>query len=153
MKNKLSFIRVLYAASEQSADLFYLTKIFVPDSFLCIVAGNHSTAVVNRLEYSRVRSKSACDEVLLLSAVAREASKILGLELSEVGPAELIRYFAYLHSVAELEVPENFPSVYYAKLLDAGLKVRIGPSPFFPKRLKWNLRPGGCQSAPPEFER
>ena len=69
MKSKLSYIRVLYAASDQSADLFYLTKVFVPDPFLCVVAGNHSTAVVNQLEYGRVRSGSACDEVLLLSTV------------------------------------------------------------------------------------
>lgn len=134
MKSKLSFIRVLYAASEQSADLFYLTKIFVPDPFLCIIAGNRSTAVVNQLEYGRVRAKSACDEVLLLEQVTQDAAKALRLETSAIGPAELICYFAQLNAVKEVEVPENFPSVYYAKLTDAGLNVRIGTNPFFPAR-------------------
>ena len=134
MKSKLSSIRALYASSEQEADLLYLTKVFVPDPFLCIVAGNCSTAVVNQLEYSRVRSKSACNEVLLLDAVKQKAAKVLELELSLVGPAELIRYFSHLHSVAEVEVPENFPAACYAKLLESGLKVRIGPNPFFPAR-------------------
>ena len=37
MKSKSSVIRILYAGSEQSADIFYLTKIFVPDPFLCFI--------------------------------------------------------------------------------------------------------------------
>ena len=153
MKSKLSFIRVLYAASERSADLFYLTKVFVPDPFLCVVAGSCSVAVVNRLEYGRVKSKSACDEVLLLEAVAKEAAEAFGVELSTVGPAELMRYFARSYAVTEIEVPENFPSVYYAKLLEAGLKVRIGPNPFFPDRELKNdaeakaIRQGNAASA------
>ena len=134
MKRKSSFIRVLYATSEKSADLFYLTRVFVPDPFLCIIANNRSTVVVNRLEYGRVRSQSSCDEVLLLETVKALAAETLKLESSSVGPAELIRYFAKLHRVDELEVPESFPSVYYAKLLDSGLKLRIGQEPFFPER-------------------
>ena len=134
MKRKLSFIRVLYATSEKSADLFYLTKVFVPDPFLCIIAESRSIAVVNRLEYGRVRSQSNCDEVLLLETVKELAAEALKLEPSSVGPAELIRYFAKLYQVNELEVPESFPSVYYAKLLDVGLKLKIGQEPFFPER-------------------
>ena len=134
MKRKLSFIRVLYATSEKSADLFYLTKVFVPDPFLCIIAESRSIAVVNRLEYGRVRSQSNCDEVLLLETVKELAAEALKLEPSSVGPAELIRYFAKLYQVNELEVPESFPSVYYAKLLDVGLKLKIGQEPFLPER-------------------
>ncbi|MGK0176719.1 MAG: Xaa-Pro aminopeptidase [Zhongshania aliphaticivorans] len=134
MKSKLSFIRVLYAASEKSADLFYLTKVFVPDPFLCVLVGNRSIAVVNRLEYGRVRSQSSCDEVLLLESVQELAAKALNLELSSVGPAELIRYFVKQYQVNELEVPASFPSVYYAKLLDAGLKLGVGQEPFFTER-------------------
>ena len=134
MKRRTSFIRVLYATSEKSADLFYLTKVFVPDPFLCIVADNHSTAVVNSLEYGRMRKQSSCDEVLLLDTVKSLAAEALNLELSSVGPAELIRYFAKLHQVDELEVPASFPSVYYAELLNAGLKLKVGQEPFFPAR-------------------
>ena len=134
MKRKLSFIRVLYATSEKSADLFYLTKVFVPDPFLCIIAEKRSIAVVNQLEYGRVRSQSSCDEVLLLETVKELAAETFKLEPSSVGPAELIRYFAKLYQVDELEVPESFPSIYYAKLLDVGLKLKIGQEPFFPER-------------------
>ncbi len=134
MKSKSSVIRILYAASEQSADIFYLSRVFVPDPFLCFVVGNRSTAVVSRLEYSRVRAQSNCDEVLLQETVQDQVAKALKIERSSVGPAEMMRYFAKLYKARELEVPESFPSVYYAKLLAAGLTVRVGADPFFPAR-------------------
>lgn len=134
MKSKSSVIRILYAASEQSADIFYLSRVFVPDPFLCFVVGNRSTAVVNRLEYGRVRAQSDCDEVLLLESVQEQVAKALKIERSAVGPAEMMRYFAKLNKAREIEVPESFPSVYYAKLLGAGMKVRVGADPFFPAR-------------------
>ena len=134
MKRKLSSIRAVFAASEKSADQFYLTKIFVPDPFLCIVAGDNSTAIVSRLEYGRVQAQSGCKEVLLLEEVEMLAADALKLEQSAIGPAELICYFSKLHKVTQVEVPASFPAVYYAKLLDAGLKLKIGPEPFFPNR-------------------
>ena len=134
MKSKSSVIRILYASSEQSADLYYLTGVFVPDPFLCFVVGRRSTAVVNRLEYGRVKAQSQCDEVLLLEAVQVEAAEALQIDRSSVGPAELMRYFAQQHDAQAVEVPELFPAVYYAKLLEAGLQLRVGTDPFFPAR-------------------
>jgi Xaa-Pro aminopeptidase len=153
MKSKSSVIRILFASSEQSADLFYLTGVFVPDPFLCFVIGNRSTAVVNRLEYGRVQAQSNCDTVLLQETVQRQAAEALGIEPAAVGAAEMMRYFADLHQVSELEVPESFPAVHYAKLLEAGLTVRVGAAPFFPAReLKSDaeakaLRQGNAASA------
>lgn len=134
MKSKSLVIRFLYAASEQSADIFYLSRVFVPDPFLCFVVGKHSTAVVNRLEYGRVRAQSSCDEVLLLETVQGQVAEALKLERGAVGPAEMMRYFAKLNKAQIIEVPEDFPSVYYAKLLEAGMQVRVGKAPFFPSR-------------------
>ena len=93
MKSKTSVLRVLYAASEQSADMLYLSGVFVPDPFLALVCGRRSVAVVNRLEYGRVRSHSQFDEVLLLDAVERNAAGAFNLATGEIGPVELIRYF------------------------------------------------------------
>ena len=97
MKSKSLVIRFLYAASEQSADIFYLSRVFVPDPFLCFVVGKHSTVVVNRLEYGRVRAQSSCDEVLLLETVQGQVAEALKLERGAVGPAEMMRYFAKLN--------------------------------------------------------
>jgi len=135
MKKKSSpIIRVLYADSEQSADLFYLTGVFVPDPFLCFIFEGRSTAVVNRLEYGRMRAQSKCDEVLLLESVKERSAAALNLDASGIGPAEIICYFAQLNQVDEVEVPASFPSLYYAKLLDTELKLNVASDPFFPER-------------------
>lgn len=140
MKSNSSVIRVLYASSEQSADLFYLTGVFVPDPFLCVVAGRHTTAVVNRLEYARVRAQSNCDKVLLQDTVSAAAAQALRVEPSAVGPVEWMRYFVQRNGARIVEVPETFPAVYFAKLLNAGLTVRVGAEPFFPERALKNDR-------------
>lgn len=153
MKSKSSVIRILYAASEQSADLFYLTGVFVPDPFLCFIVNGRSTAVVNRLEYGRVKAQSKCDEVLLQEVVQSEAASALGFEQSAVGPAEMMQYFVKVYQACEIEVPENFPAVHFAKLQQAGLKLRVGADPFFPAREQKNdveakaLKQGNAASA------
>jgi len=134
MKSKSSVIRFLYAASEQSADLFYLSGVFVPDAYLSIIFRGRSYAVVSRLEYGRVKAQSKYNEVLLLESVRNEVAKAMRLELAAVGPAELMLYFAKQHKAEIIEVPGSFPSLYYAKLRDAGLKLEIGAEPFFPAR-------------------
>jgi Xaa-Pro aminopeptidase len=134
MKSKSSPIRFLYAASEQSADVLYLSGVFIPDGFLSVLVAGRSIGVVSRLEYGRVKAQSKFDEVLLLETVIAEASKHLKLAHVAVGPAELMRYFAQLYKAREVEVPSSFPSVYFAKLLEAGLKVQVVLDPFFPAR-------------------
>lgn len=134
MKSKSSVIRFLYAASEQSADLFYLSGVYVPDAYLSVLVGKKSYAVVSALEYGRVLAQSNYDEVLLLDTVKVAAAKRLRVELSQVGPAELMRYFARHFRATIIELPASFPAIYYEQLLQAGLKLQIGPEPFFPQR-------------------
>ncbi|MGJ8650952.1 MAG: M24 family metallopeptidase [Opitutaceae bacterium] len=134
MKSKSSVIRFLYAASEQSADVFYLSGVFVPDPYLSMVVSGRSYAVVNRLEYGRVKASSKYDEVFLQESVHQEAAKRLKLPVGSIGPAEYMLYFVKVYKAKLVEVPSSFPAVYYAKLRDAGLKVVIGAEPFFPAR-------------------
>ncbi|MFT4902021.1 MAG: Xaa-Pro aminopeptidase [Lentimonas sp.] len=134
MKSKTSVIRFLYAASEESADLFYLSGVFVPDAYLSILIGDEAYAVVSQLEYGRVVAHSNYDQVFVLDAVKAEAGQQLQLAPAEVGPAELMAYFAQLHGAKTVEVPPSFPAVYYARLLKAGFDLRIGSDPFFPAR-------------------
>ena len=153
MKRQTSPLRFLYAASEQSADLFYLAGVFVPDPFLAVLAGRERIGVVSRLEYGRVKAQSKFTQVLLLETVREAASESLRLPLAEVGPAELMRYFAARYKTTQIEVPGDFPARYYARLQAAGLELEIGPEPFFPARaLKSDLearaiRQGNAASA------
>ena len=134
MKSKSSVIRFFYASSEQSADLFYLSGVFVPDPYLSILVGGQSYAVVNQLEYSRVRSQSQYDEVFLLESIRAKIGQQLDISAKSVAPAQLMAYFAALHNTKQVEVPANFPAVYYAQLLAAGFELQIACEPFFPQR-------------------
>jgi len=136
MKSKSSTIRFLYAASESSADSFYLSGVFVPDPFLAIIAQNKSYAVVSQLEYGRVAKQSNFDEVMLLEAIRKKAAENLQIPPSEVGAGELMVYFAQRFAVKKVEVPADFPAIYYAKLFEAGYRVHIVEGAFFPKRAK-----------------
>lgn len=136
MKSKSSTIRLLYAASESSADLLYLSGVFVPDPFLAIIAQGKKYAVVSQLEYGRVAKQSKFDEVMLLESIREKASEILQIPSEDIGPGELMVYFAQRFAVKKIQVPADFPAVLYAKLFDAGYRVEIVEGAFFPKRAK-----------------
>ncbi|PXA03422.1 peptidase M24 [Coraliomargarita sinensis] len=136
MKSKSSTIRFLYASSDDSADVLYLGGVFVPDPYLSILTAKKSYAVVNRLEYSRVKAKSNYDEVMLLEEIKPKAAELLGLAKADVGPGELMCYFAQRFAVKKVEVPADFPAIYYAVLHEAGYSLKVKRGPFFPKRQK-----------------
>ena len=77
MKSKHSTVSFLYAASDSSADMLYLSSVFVPDPFLAIIVQNKKYAVVNQLEYGRVLKKSNFDQVILLEAVRPKVAEYL----------------------------------------------------------------------------
>lgn len=133
-KSKSSVIRFLYAASEQSADVYYLGGVFVPDPFLSFMVNGKSYAVVSQLEYGRVKAQSRYTEVFLLAEEQQKAAKKLKLDTASVGPGELMRYYAKQMKARIVEVPADFPAVYYATLRDHDLKVQFGAEPFFPMR-------------------
>jgi Xaa-Pro aminopeptidase len=136
MKSKSSTIRFLYASSDSCADVFYLGGVFVPDPYLSIVTDKKSYAVVSRLEYTRVRAKSNYDEVMLLDEIKVKVAQMLGLPESEVGPGQLMCYFAQRFAVKKIELPENFPAAYYVVLHEAGYNLKVKSGLFFSKRLK-----------------
>lgn len=136
MKSKSSTIRFLYAASDVSADALYLSRVFVPDPFLAIIAQKKSYAVVSQLEYSRVAKQSKFDEVMLLETLREKAAENLQIPVSEVGAGELMVYFAQRFAVKKVEVPADFPAIHYAKLFEAGYRVEIVEGAFFSKRAK-----------------
>lgn len=136
MKSKSSTIRLLYAASESSADSLYLSGVFIPDPFLAIITEKKSYAVVSQLEYGRVAKQSKFDEVMLLETIREKAAENLQIAAKDVGPAELMIYFAQRFAVKEIEVPADFPAIYYAKIFEAGYRVKIVEGAFFPKRAK-----------------
>lgn len=136
MKSKSSTIRFLYAASDASADALYISGVFVPDPFLAIITQKKSYAVVSQLEHSRVAKQSKFDEVMLLETVRKKTAENLQISASKVGAGELMVYFVQHFGAKKVEIPANFPSAYYAKLLEAGCNIYIVEGAFFPERSK-----------------
>ena len=134
MKSKSSTIRLLYAASQDCADMLYLSGVFVPDPFLAIITKKKTYAVVSQLEFDRVARKSHFDEVMLLEAIRKNAAETLQMAIYDIGPAEVMVYFAQRFAVKKIEVPANFPAGLYARLYDAGYNLKIIEGSFFPHR-------------------
>lgn len=134
MSRQIPKARFLFSSTAQSADLFYLCGVQVPDAFLAGVIRGKSFAVVNRLEYARVCAKSSVDAVHLLETEQSKASEVLDLAPAEVGPGELILYYLRRARLRSVEVPPDFPAALYARLLTAGIRVEFGSAPFFIER-------------------
>ncbi len=124
--------QLVVASSEESADILYATKIFVPDAFVLLVQDGRSTILLSDLEVGRGRREAAVDEVLSLSEFAAAHKKALG---RQPGFARLIAHFLKTRGVRRAVVPESFPLG--LSLLLAREGVQVAPpkkGAFFPQR-------------------
>src|ERR1700748_2776366 len=64
---------LLYADSSQNADQLYFGRVDVPDPFISFSAGKKKYAVLNALEFGRVKKESAFDVVLPLEPLMSKA--------------------------------------------------------------------------------
>ncbi len=125
--------QLIVASSEESADMLYATKIFVPDAFVLLVQDGRSTILLSDLEVGRGRREAAVNEVLSLSGFEAEHKKALGRRPSF---ARLIAHFLKTRRLRRAVVPENFPLGLAVALAREGVQVappRKGA--FFPQRV------------------
>lgn len=134
MKDKDQELYFIYASSEQSADLFYLAGVYLPDPYLSMLFRGQSYAFVNQLEYGRVVSKSKYDHVVLLEQVKQQLADIYNCAPAAVGPALIMRHYCSQFKVTALAVPDDFPALYFAQLQEFGLQVNCRPCERFQQR-------------------
>jgi Xaa-Pro aminopeptidase len=128
---KATLDRVLYAASEQDADILYPTGFFAPDPFLFIQHGRKRILVMSDLEMDRAKKQASVDRVLSWSRIARAVARSTGPEPKEADViAAAVRYVG----ARRIEVPRSFPLGLAEDLRDRGIKLRIGAEPFWPER-------------------
>lgn len=123
---------LLFAASESDADAFYFSQVSVPDPFIAFSHEGRRLAVVNQLEFSRVRREGHFDEVLQLEdwlPVARNLASG-----NEVYPAGVIAAVAGKFDIREFIIPEGFPAGVAFQLLELGLRVKPAQGSLFPQR-------------------
>jgi Xaa-Pro aminopeptidase len=123
--------RVLYAASEQDADILYATRFFAPDPFLFIQKGARRILVMSDLEMDRARRQASVHRVLSWSSLARAVGRALGREPKE---ADVIAAALRRLGLRAIEVPRTFPLGLADELRVRRIAVRVGPDPFWPER-------------------
>jgi Xaa-Pro aminopeptidase len=124
--------RLLYAASETDADILYPTGFFAPDPFLLIQRGRRRILVMSDLEMDRARAQARVDEVRSWSAAAKAEEAAGG----KATPAAVIARVLRGLRIRRVEVPRSF-SLGLAMDLDArGIRLDLGPEPFWPEREK-----------------
>jgi Xaa-Pro aminopeptidase len=122
--------RLLYAASEYDADILHPTGFFAPDPFLFVQVGARRLMVMSDLEMDRARSQASVDRVLSWSKVAKR------LEAAGERPtvaAVIARVLRDL-GVRRATVPRTFSLGLAMELDERGLRLDLGPDPFWPER-------------------
>jgi len=129
-KAKRPFARLLYAASETDADILYPTGFFAPDPFLFIQKGRTRILVMSDLEMDRARKQAQVDRVLSWSKVAAPLEK----DGKKASPADVIALALKQLGLRRVEVPQSFALALAIELDARGLRLHLGPDPFWPDR-------------------
>ena len=122
--------RLIYAASETDADLLYATRFFAPDPFLFVQKGATRILLASDLELDRAKAQASVDRVLSWSKIAAPLEQdgrrapvadVLALALGRLG-------------LKRVEVPQSFPLGLAMELDARGIRLDLGPDPFWPER-------------------
>ncbi len=124
--------RLIVAASEADANLYYATRFLAPDPFIFLWHGTEKILLMSDLELDRARAQAAVDVVLPLREYEERATRA-GVEQPEMLDAlvELLKERRIQH----LEVPGSFPTAYADLLRQRALRVTVKRGPFFEERL------------------
>jgi Xaa-Pro aminopeptidase len=122
--------RLLYAASETEADILYPTGFFAPDPFLFVQKGSTRILVMSDLELGRAKKQASVDRVLSWSKIAAPVEK----EGRKAPPSEVIALALRQLGITRAEVPQSFPLGLAMELDARGIRLDLGPDPFWPGR-------------------
>lgn len=122
---------LIYAASEQDANLYYATGFWAPDPFLFTQIDGRKILVMSDLEVDRARSESKADEVLSFSKLQAQA-RVPGTTVP--GTVEILDLLFKERGIRQVRVPASFPIWLADRLRAKGYELQIGKEPFFPER-------------------
>jgi Xaa-Pro aminopeptidase len=123
--------RLIIAASESDANLYYATRFLAPDPVVFLAHGDETMLLVSDLELDRARAQAQVGRVLALRTY-EERAKQGGVERPGIveALAELLRE----RRVQSLLVPGSFPLEHADTLRARGVTVTAIPEPFFDAR-------------------
>lgn len=130
-KTKENTARLIVAASETDADMFYATKFWAPDPFIFLQENGKRTLVLSDLEIDRGRKQAKADEFVSFNKLEREVQG----ESKTAPPYEkVLAHFLRKRGVTSAIVPSTFPLGYAQELTGHRIDVRATNGLFWPER-------------------
>lgn len=125
--------RLIIAASETDANLFYATRFLAPDAFVFVLTPTgEKVLLMSDLEVDRARAQAAVDTVLPIRRF-EERAKASGVE--RPGILDSVCAFLAEREIRTVRVPGSFPIEYGDGLRERGVAVHVRREPFFEERL------------------
>lgn len=124
--------RLIIAASERDANLFYATRFLAPDPFVFLWHGAEKILLMSDLELDRSRAQAAVDAVLAIR-LYEDRAKASGMERPT--PIDALWELLQEREIKSVLVPGSFPVEHADRLRERGLTLRVKPEPFFEERL------------------
>jgi Xaa-Pro aminopeptidase len=126
-----SIPRLIFASSEQSPEMLYATKYFVPDPFLFLQQNGKKTILLSDLEIDRGHKEAKVDEVVSLSEVEGPLEKKLK---SKPLIEQTIASFLRQRRIRRALVPYDFPMGLAVELAKGGVNLIPVSGLFWPER-------------------
>jgi len=124
--------RLIIAASESDANLYYATHFLAPDAFVFVWARDEKILLMSDLEVDRARAQATVDTVLPVRTY-EERAKAAGVERPTVVDA-VCAFFAE-RGIRCVVVPGSFPIEHGDALRGRGIEVQVRREPFLEERL------------------
>jgi len=122
--------RLIYAASEGNADLFYATRFLAPDPFLYFEKNGRRHIALSSLEFGRARKQAQVDEVILQPGPTRHRRG----RLCHITTPDWIASLLKKRGLRAAWVSPSFPLGLADNLRRRGLKLKVAPNGLFPER-------------------
>ena len=124
--------RLMIAASESDANLYYATRFLAPDPFVFVWAGDEKILLMSDLEVDRARAQATVDTVLPVR-MYEERAKAAGIERPTV--VDSVCAFFAERGIRCVVVPGSFPIEHGDALRARGIEVQVRREPFLEERL------------------
>jgi Xaa-Pro aminopeptidase len=124
--------RIIFAASDENSDLYYLTRFLTPDSYAWFEKNGRSAILLNDLERDRGRREARADRVVPLEAVRAARRKASSKPPRYI---DLVAFALKQRRIRNVEVPSTFPVGFADDLRKLGIRVEPVRGPFVRERL------------------
>jgi Xaa-Pro aminopeptidase len=123
--------KLIIAASESDANLYYATGFLAPDPFIFTEIRGRKIMLMSVLEVDRAKKQADVAEVI---STSRLAQRMRRRGVKHITYSEMVHFLFSERRVKNVLVPSDFPIQYADALRKKGYAIRVKPDPFYEKR-------------------